>query len=103
MPIKNSACEEVNFMLSNDSALLDDQVQTSLRELVATFAADEVTMEIGQVRDSTLEITLIFGAETCEECVLPADRLSQLIGFKLAQDNLSEIKLVIRDPRVAGE
>jgi hypothetical protein len=90
-------------MTTSDGALLDDQVRTSLRELVATLAADEVTMQIGPVLDSTVEITLIFGADTCQECVLPTDRLSKLVEFKLAQNNLSEIKPVIRDPRVLDE
>jgi hypothetical protein len=88
-------------MASNDGTLLNDQVQASLRELVTALAADDVTMQIGPVSDGTVEIALIFGADTCQECVLPTDRLSQLIGYKLAQDNLGEINPVIRDPRVA--
>ena len=90
-------------MATNDDTLLDDQVRTSLNDLVNALAADEVTMQIGPVVDSTVEITLIFGEDICQECVLPADRLSQLIGFKLAQDNLSEIKPLIRDPRSYDE
>jgi hypothetical protein len=88
---------------NSEGSLTDERVRTSLGELVQILAADEVEMNVGPVVGDTVEITLIFGADTCEECVLPVDRLTRLVEMKLAQSDLASVKPIIRDPRVAIE
>jgi Fe-S cluster biogenesis protein NfuA len=79
-----------------------DAVADTVDEMAALLRSDgaDLVLVSADPKTDRIEISLELEGAECEECVLPADLLRQMINNALARRVLGEFELVLHDPRV---
>jgi Fe-S cluster biogenesis protein NfuA len=78
-----------------------DVVAETVDEMAALLRSDGADLRLVSADPKTdrIEISLELEGAECEECVLPADLLRQMINDALARRVTGEFELVLHDPR----
>ena len=78
-----------------------DAVAETVDEMAALLRSDGADLRLVSADPKTdrIEISLELEGAECEECVLPADLLRQMINDALARRVTGEFELVLHDPR----
>jgi Fe-S cluster biogenesis protein NfuA len=79
-----------------------DAVADTVDEMAALLRSDgaDLVLVSADPKTDRIEVSLELEGAECEECVLPADLLRQMINDALARRVLGEFELVLHDPRV---
>ncbi len=54
---------------------MSDSLNTILNEFKSAFRADGFDLELGDVQSGRVEVRVVHGADSCEDCLMPDDRL----------------------------
>lgn len=76
-------------------------VASALDEYRQMLQVDGADLELMGVTDGVVELKLLFGPETCEECVLSKDMLETILLDGLQKQDRSIAQVVVEDPRGA--
>lgn len=76
-----------------------DAVVHELADLRAALQADGGDLDVVLVTDARVDVRLVVGPETCEDCILPQDALERIVGARL-RSALAVDDVRLEDPRV---
>lgn len=82
-------------MTEDDRTLLE----RALAPLRVPMRADGADLELVGVADGVVRVRLVLSAETCSDCVLPADMLRSVLLAGLAAEVPGVTDVVVEDPR----
>jgi Fe-S cluster biogenesis protein NfuA len=79
-----------------------EAVAETVDEMGALLRSDGADLRLVQADPKTarIEIALELDDAECEDCVLPAELLKQMIADALSRNVRGEFELVLHDPRV---
>ncbi|HEY8215503.1 MAG TPA: hypothetical protein VIH82_00095 [Acidimicrobiia bacterium] len=82
--------------------VMDTQaVAETVDEMASLLRSDGADLRLvsADPRTDRIEISLVLDGAECEDCVLPAELLRQMISDALARRVSGEFELVLHDPR----
>jgi Fe-S cluster biogenesis protein NfuA len=82
-------------------ALDTDAVAETVDEMASLLRSDGADLRLvsADPRTDRIELALELDGAECEDCVLPADLLRQMISDALSRRVAGEFELVLHDPR----
>jgi NifU-like domain len=74
-----------------------ETIGAALAEFREMLEVDGAGLELTGVQDGIVRVRLLFGAQTCEECVLSRDMLETVLLSGLKDHGIARV--VVADPR----
>ncbi|MBI3968744.1 MAG: NifU family protein [Chloroflexi bacterium] len=73
-----------------------DQIEGVLEKFRPGFQADGADLALGNVDGGNVEVKLLVGPNTCEECMLPPDQLEKMFEMSIKQSvaTVQSVKVV---------
>jgi Fe-S cluster biogenesis protein NfuA len=78
---------------------MKQKLEEGLQKLRRGFQADGADLQLTGWNDGTAEVTLVFGPDVCEECILPKETIKRIVEQTLKEqvNELQEVNII--DPR----
>ena len=81
--------------------LTRDNVEEATRPLAEALRADGAALVIDTVTEAAVGVSMKFGEQTCEECIMPAETLRGILSRRLTDIAGQPVEVVLNDPRSA--
>lgn len=80
--------------------MMSESIRAAISGLTTALEADGAHLKVQEVRDERVRLSLQFGRSArCEECILPKQRLVELIEIELKKHGLEGKAVELSDPR----